>query len=303
MSTADAAKRPGTSHEGLVARHPLVFFFIIAYAGSWLLALPYVRFADGVGLLPFSWPIPFAVAAAIVPFAGPFLAGFIMAGVTEGRVGIAWWLRKIVLWRVGLRWYLFAIVGIPAIMVLGALVLPGVLSSYQTPALSVVLSYPVSFIVTFIIGGPLGEEPGWRGFALPRMQQLHGPFVANLILGPVHVLWHLPYFFIPEWGTPRATTLDIVWYTLSGIALTFIYAWVFNNTKGSVLLVILLHASVDAFFVSQIFAAPIVNSLLPFTIGFGVVALAIIVFTQGRLGYDRYLQEAEGEPEPTTAQS
>jgi uncharacterized protein len=98
-----ATERPyAAPREGLIARHPLVSFFIIAYAGSWLLALPYVRFADGTGLLPFSWPIPFIVAAAIVPFAGPFLAGFIMAGVTGGRAGIGRWLRKIVLWRVGL---------------------------------------------------------------------------------------------------------------------------------------------------------------------------------------------------------
>jgi membrane protease YdiL (CAAX protease family) len=188
--------------------------------------------------------------------------------------------------------------------VLGAIVLPGVLASYQTPALSLVLAYPVSFVVSTIIGGPLGEEPGWRGFALPRLQRLRGPLVGNLILGPLHVFWHLPYFLIPQWGTPRDTTLDLVWYLLSGIALTFIYAWVFNNTKGSVLLVILLHASVDAFFVSQLFFAPIVSTLLPFTIGFGAVALAIIVFTRGRLGYDHYLQEeATEEPDVATAQT
>jgi uncharacterized protein len=199
--------------------------------------------------------------------------------------------------------YLFAIVGTPAIMVLGAIVLPRVLASYQTPALSVVLSYPVSFVVFAIIGGPLGEEPGWRGFALPRMQRLHGPLIANLILGPLHVFWHLPYFFIPQWGTPRDTTLDLLWYLLSGIALTFIYAWVFNNTKGSVLLVILLHASIDAFAVEQFFLAPTAASNLPLTIGFWAVALVLIVFTRGRLGYDHYLQEAEEEPNLATART
>jgi uncharacterized protein len=135
-----AAERPDAAREGLLARHPLVFFFVIAYASSWLLALPYVRFADGAGLLPFSWPIPFAVSASVIPFAGPTLAAFVMAGMTEGRAGMRRLLRRIVLWRVGLRWYLFAIVGIPAIMVLGAIVLPGVLASYQTPALSLVLA-------------------------------------------------------------------------------------------------------------------------------------------------------------------
>jgi uncharacterized protein len=298
-----ATDRPDAAHEGLLARYPLVFFFIIAYAGTWLLELPYVRFADGAGLLPFSWPIPFTVSAIVAPFAGPALAGFVMAGVTGGRAGIVRLLRRIVLWRVGLQWYLFAIVGTPAIMVLGAIVLPGVLGSYQTPALSLVLTYPVSFIVALIIGGPLGEEIGWRGFALPRMQRLHGPLVGSAILGPLHVFWHLPLIWIPQWGTARDTALDLLWYFLAGVFATFIYTWLFNNTKGSVLLVVLMHTSLDAFFVERFFLAPIAASNLALTIGFGALALLLVVLTRGRLGYDRYLREADEDPDMATARA
>jgi uncharacterized protein len=298
-----AAERPDAAREGLLARYPLVFFFIIAYAGTWLVELPYMRFADGASLLPFSWPIPFVVAAAAAPFAGPCLAGFIMAGVTGGRAGIRRLLRSIVLWRVGLGWYLFAIVGIPAIMVLGGIVLPGVLASYQTPALWLVLTYPVSFVVAAIIGGPLGEEIGWRGFALPRLQWLYGPLVGSLILGPLHAFWHLPLFWIPQWGTPRDTILDLLWYFLAAYFATFIYTWLFNNTKGSVLLAVLMHTSFDAFFVERFFLAPIAGSNLPLTIGLGVLTLLLVVFTRGRLGYDRYLREAEEEPIPATARA
>ena len=92
MTTADtAAERAGAPREGLLARHPLVFYFIIAYAGTWLVELPYVRFADGAGLLPFSWPIPFPVAAAVdlVPAAaGP---GPVALGAFERPVGRALW--------------------------------------------------------------------------------------------------------------------------------------------------------------------------------------------------------------------
>src|SRR3712207_1743868 len=158
-------------------------------------------------------------------------------------------------------------------MVLGAIVLPGVLASYQTPALSLVLTYPVTFVLAFFIGGPLGEEIGWRGFALPRLQRPHGPLIGNLILGPLHVFWHLPLIWVPQWATPRDTILDLVWYFLAAVFATFIYAWLFNNTRGSVLLVVLMHTSFDAFFVERLFLAPIAGSNLPLTIGLGAVAL------------------------------
>jgi hypothetical protein len=74
-----------------------------------------------------------------------------MTGVTQGSAGICRLLRRIVVWRVGVWWYLFALVGIPAITVLGALVLPGVLVSWQTPASSLLLTYPFSFVVSLII--------------------------------------------------------------------------------------------------------------------------------------------------------
>jgi membrane protease YdiL (CAAX protease family) len=300
MTTTDVAERPGAASRGLLARHPLISFFIVAYTGTWLVVLPYVRCADGAGLLPFRWPIPFAVSAAAAPFAGPFLAALLMAGIRERRAGIGRLLRRIVRWQVGLRWYLFVLVGIPAIIVLGAIVLPGVLASFQMPAVSWGPAYLVSFVVAFFIGGPLGEETGWRGFALPRLQRLYGPLVGTLILAPLHVLWHLPLFWIPQWGTPRDTILDLLWYALSGIALTFLYTWLFNNTRGSVLLAALAHASVDAFFVGQFFAATVVSgaSNLPLVTGFVPAALLLVILTRGRLGYERYQRE---EPNPAPA--
>jgi len=292
MLANDAPGQNANPHKGVLSRHPLVSYFIIAYAGSWLVVLPYLRSASGAGLLPFNWPVPFAVSAALAPFAGPFLAAFIMTGVTEGKPGIRRLLRRIVQWRVGVQWYLFALLGIPAIMVLGAIVVPGVLASFRPPALSLVLTYPASVVVAFVIGGPLGEEPGWRGFVLPRLQRIYGPLGGSLILGPLWAFWHLPYFWMPEWGTPKDSSLDIVWYVLAALALTVIYTWVFNKTKGSVFIAILMHASNDAFFIDQLFRAPIVtSSLLSFVIGFGATALLLVVLTRGRLGYLHSQQE------------
>jgi membrane protease YdiL (CAAX protease family) len=160
---------------------------------------------------------------------------------------------------------------------LGATILPAVLASFQAPAVSSLPAYPTSFTVSLLIDGPLGEEPGWRGFALPRLQQLQGPLIGSPILGILWAFWHLPYFWMPEWGTPKGSALDIVWFLLADIALTIIYTWVFNNTKGSLLIIILVHASNDAFFISQLFLAPVLtHSLLPIATGFGVLAVLLV---------------------------
>jgi membrane protease YdiL (CAAX protease family) len=296
MSVANPPVQSASPYKGLLARHPLVFFFIFAYAGTWLLEMPYVLSEDGAGLLPFSSPLLIWTNPVTI-FTGPFLAAFIMTGVTEGRAGIRRLLRRFVLWRVGLGWYLFVLVGIPAILVLSVIVLPGALGSFQGLASLAPLTLLFLSVYAFFIGGPLGEEPGWRGFALPRLQSLHGPLVGTLILGVLWGLWHLPLFFTP-WN--ELTTLNVVVYVLATICLSIIYTWVFNNTKGSVLMAILIHWSFDLSTVpvASLFPAPIVldYGLLVILPGFGAVALLIVVLTRGRLGYQHYKQEEEPHP-------
>jgi uncharacterized protein len=103
MATA-APLQPAAPQRGikaLLARHPLVSFFVLAFAGTWLTELPYVLSADGSGLLPFSSPLlPWTAPVSV--FMGPFLAAFVMTGATEGREGVGRFLRRFVLWRVGL---------------------------------------------------------------------------------------------------------------------------------------------------------------------------------------------------------
>jgi uncharacterized protein len=97
-----------------------------------------------------------------------------------------------------LRWYLFVLVGLPAVMVLGTLLRPGALASFDISALAPGIGYLGAFVLMVVLGGPLFEEPGWRGFALPRLQRLlHGPLVGGLILGSLWALWHLPGFLVP----------------------------------------------------------------------------------------------------------
>src|SRR5215212_3274929 len=132
MTTANASERPTSPQGGLLARHPLISFFVMAYAFSWIAWSPWFLSEDGVGLLPY-YSSP--GASGLLLIAGllleSFLSAFIATGITEGRAGIRRLLRRFVMWRVGLRWYLFVLVGIPLIMLLGAIVLPGALASFE----------------------------------------------------------------------------------------------------------------------------------------------------------------------------
>jgi membrane protease YdiL (CAAX protease family) len=182
---------PVSAPQGLLARHPLISYFIITFAFSWLMFLPGVLTYYGV----LSVAPSLIGVLGIVGLLGPVLSGFVMTALTEGVAGVGDLLRRIVLWRVGIQWYLFALLGLPVVMVLGTLLRPGALASFDISAQPISLSYLVAFVSMVAIGGPLLEEPGWTGFAQPRMQRLHGPLVGGLILGtvaPARILNPLP---------------------------------------------------------------------------------------------------------------
>src|SRR5215211_263620 len=293
MSATTTAPQPAAVSplRGLLIRHPLVSFFTLAYALTWLAWSPWYLSEDGVGLLPYDGERISDYLNTIALILGPTLSAFIMTGATEGRDGVRRLLRRIVLWRVGLGWYLFVLVGIPAIMVLCTVVLPGALSSFQASALaSTLFLYVVAGPVFLFAGGPFFEEIGWRGFALPRLQRLYGPLVGSIVLGALWGLWHLPLFLIPSWDTPHGSLLDIALFVTWAVAITIVITWVFNNTKGSVLLAILAHGSINSATVAVygLFPAPAVTSgIANVVIGFGVAALLIVALTRGHLGYRR----------------
>jgi uncharacterized protein len=312
MATA-APMQPAAPHQGVLARHPLVFYSLIAYAGSWLVWLPLLLSEDGLGLLSFSSPLGLLVTGGIGTFSGPALAAFVMTGVTEGREGIRRLLRSIVLWRVGLRWYLFVLLGIPVVLTLGAIVVPGILASFEPmEPLPLLMSYLVLFIYpALLIGGPLGEEPGWRGFALPRLQRRYGPLVGTLILAPLWAFWHVPIWLTAWRAAGMFDVYNLIVYVLFITVWTFVMTWVFNNTHGSVLMAILLHTSVDAFpngILWPLFPASnnvtsygVLVGYFGMVIGLGAVALVVVALTRGQLGYQNYPQEADpvAAPAPT----
>ena len=281
-----------TSATGLRAtmrRHPLIAFFFMAYAFSWIVWIPYVlSIWHIIPVNTFS-----ALTFPIGTFLGPAFSAFIMTGLLEGDSGLGRLLHRFAFWRVGLQWYLFVLLGVPALCLLGIVVLPGALASFKAPTPIFLVHSLEQLFVVFFLGGPLAEEPGWRGFALPRLQRNYGPLRGTLLLAVLWACWHLPHFLTPaQHGGPGTTFAAFLKnfpiFCLLCIALAIIITWVFNHTGGSLLIVVLLHASVDANLFPLIFLAPIVTNtdLFP-VIGFGLAALVIVIVTRGRLGYPR----------------
>ena len=277
---------------------PLVSFFVLSYAVTWLLWAPLV-FA-GVPAFSESTHTPswYALPGAAVGVTG---TAFFMTAVTQGRVGVRRMVRRLVCWRVGVRWYLVAILFIPVgqLLITAALGSPEVLRALRPSALAL---YPVSYLAHFVFG-PLFEESGWRGFALPRMQHRFGPVRATLLLGLLWSGWHF-FLYAPSWFAGGAVNgvVGVGIFVVFTTSISFIFTWLSNNTTASLLLAILLHGSVDgtATYLQRLADRGVFSADDAALSGqFGVLilcvvtALALVVLTRRRLGYPRYHHEAE----------
>jgi membrane protease YdiL (CAAX protease family) len=279
VSAATSLPATERASRGLPARHPLAAYFALAYALSWLILVP-----AGLGLIPESAG---GILSWVAPF-GPAVAAFVVTASIGGGPAVRQLLRRMGQWRVGARWYLLILVGIPVLELLGAFAVLG-----KVPLDELSRNWPVLLLLlptvlySFAFTG-LGEEPGWRGFALPRLQERHGPLLGTAILAVLWALWHLPNVLFGGY-TGRSFAL---WAALT-VASTFLYTWVYNRTGGSVLIAALLHGAINGG--SGIIGA---RGLLPgfddalhlhrygaIALAFTVAALALVAATRGRLGY------------------
>ncbi|MGE0439067.1 MAG: CPBP family intramembrane glutamic endopeptidase [Gemmatimonadales bacterium] len=178
-------------------------------------------------------------------------AGLILAGVLGGAAGVRALLRRGTIWRVGAGWWLFVLL-FPALPTVAALFIAEPLGG--APATFGSVGSPVSFLgllLFLMLAAGIGEEFGWRGFALPRVQARHGAVVASLVVGTLHSVWHLPLFFLPDVSqydiAQQAGFLPaFLGHTLLIVALAVQMTWIFNHTRGSVLMVAAYHGSINA---------------------------------------------------------
>jgi membrane protease YdiL (CAAX protease family) len=195
---------------------------------------------------------------------------------------------------------------------MGVIIQPGALAGFRGDnPIRLFVMYAINFVIIWFGGGPLGEEIGWRGFALPRLQPRYGPLRGTLLLGLLWCLWHLPQFLTPIQGGGPGTGLakfltNFSLFFLLVLALAIIFTWVFNHTRGSIFIAITAHASVntpEAVLLPLFVGVSYTGLLLAAASGFGVAALVILFVTRGRLGFqaNRTAPAEMGEPEAKPA--
>jgi uncharacterized protein len=294
FATNNPIEPPISPLRGWLKRNPLTAYFVFAFAGTWLAVAPMVLGQDGSGLLAYHLPDwLYLVVYVLSAYIGPALAAFLVIAAESGKPGVRAWLHRFVQWRVGIQWYLVAILGVLVVWLLAYSTI------YGSAPLSAVLKPGLwSLFGTFLLLGMVvpgyGEEAGWRGFALPRLQERYGPLRGSLVLGLLHGLWHLPVFFTPFLGP--FTRVGYTTFLLTAVAMTLIYTWLYNNTRGSILIAVLFHASINASSTAMGAAipadVPLSGWLQPFVdhgwlnmLTFAVIALILVLSTRGALSY------------------
>jgi len=255
-----------------VGRRRIGIFLILAFALSW-------------------WAWPMAVlkpdSTAMVSF-GPIIAAVVVTAVAGGRRRLAALAKAVIRWRVPWTRYVIALAG-PFLLVglTGALALafdvvePSSLGNAF--GWSTWSALPLLFVTTALLGGPLFEEVGWRGFLLDQLQQRRSVLVSTAIVAVVWAAWHLP-LLISEPTGQRPPLPFLVWVLAQAVILT----WIYNTSSGSVLMAILFHTAVNV--AGRVLLEPFLGQNGFMTMwwlmatGYALVAAVLIWRTRGRLG-------------------
>ena len=242
----------------------LLTFFALAFAWSWACWL----------LVP-TLQVDLPLAATVLSLAGgfgPSLAAVAVVAYCSGMAGLRRWLSRCMRWRVGWRWIVLAFV-FPAVFLAlaaaGHVAMGGTLP--PSPAAGHVGMAAANFLLVFLVGGPVGEEFGWRGFALPALQMRWGWRIAGVLLGVVWAAWHLPLFYSA--GTLQSHQ-PMGLYALSAIASSVLFAWLFNRTQSSVVPALVLHTAVNGWsLIIPVMVLPDGSNRRPFQIAVGILVL------------------------------
>jgi membrane protease YdiL (CAAX protease family) len=281
-TTVQAGPRASLRH--LVARHPVAAFLCICYAVTWATAVPWFRVRTDV--LPFDLPMWGSLGTIF----GVALAAVLVVAASDGRAGVRDLARRSLRWRVGVRWYLLAVLALPVVVLAGSIALFG------TAALEALADdwrllftrvLPVLLLQFALF--QLAEEVGWMGFLQARLQDRHGPLKASLLVTVPFALWHLPDLFAQAGLATALLILPLL--AAAHLCARVVFLWLYNATGASVLLVAVFHASFDATVngvgLGQLIPGPNATALVLATGAIALAAVGLVVATRGRLAYEK----------------
>jgi uncharacterized protein len=213
-----------------ICKHQLISFFVLTYAIMYGVMFGYIFLQPGQPLQP--WSLVWAVGIFSPTISAVFLS-WVIGGAAEVKRLLSGFTR----WKVGFGWYFAAL-----FLLLGPLVIALVYISLGHPPVGlrpgVTVTASLGIILFQFFSGPLGEETGWRGFALPRLESRYNALVSSLILGVIWTFWHLPFFYLTgatQMGIPLPIYLFLV------LTITLYLTWLYNNTRGSLIITTLAH--------------------------------------------------------------
>jgi membrane protease YdiL (CAAX protease family) len=232
--------------KALLTRNPLLGFFLLSFVISWVLWIPllYGHFRYGWTTWEGDSWTNIRTMLGILGSMGPAISAIILTYTLKGKEGVQLLLKRILLWRVNVVWWLIGFYSWWFIASILASLLQ--LSPFQNIILQFaffIINIPVNiFLLQMpLLIGVVGEELGWRGFALPKLLEKYDPIVSSLILALPWIFWHAPWAVFQEWTGNIPIMHFLLNYALLILPLTLIFTWFFQNTKGSILLVIVLH--------------------------------------------------------------
>lgn len=228
----------------MLKKYALVIFFVLAYLFTWSNWIPQALNSRGIT----SIQVPGFLT--LLAGYGPMLAAIIVVSLAYGRQGLRELFGRLLRWRVGIQWYLTALF-LPAFVILLAISMNrltgGASPDFSAaafpfgPAETPLWQKIIILILVFTLGfDGLGEEFGWRGFALPKLLERYSALASSLMLGALWAIWHFPYALTE--GT-FLSDVPLYWIFINLLALSIIYTWIFINTGGSLLLPLLFHAA------------------------------------------------------------
>ncbi len=272
-----------------IIRHPVAAFLGLVYGISGLLFLPSFLSQNGIGVLPFAIPVaPFLLLSTVF---GITLPAYVVTRVTQGREGVRALRRRYTHWRAGIGWYLLALFALPIADLLGASLWLGTAPQEAFAdrwQLLFTAFLPAALVNAVLIN--LCEEGGWTGFLLPRLQERWGALRSTVMVALAMGLFHVPIIFILGGVSDDPISPDRYWFyffmlSVGILPIRLLVTWLWNRTRGSVIVVALLHGAFNVTTGQEFLPAFVPGDTIWVYGVYTVLALIVVALTRGRLAY------------------